>query len=185
MKPFIQLTLSTGQTYEFPSQVIAANRAKCMLELHPDEFANLDAAMADTVELFDDSYEIRDWALNNMNPEDYMPFAQPVRFTAPERDFNTAEWSYHDAPAIVGEIDANDIMNAPVEAVVTSMAASRQLCNVSVLNGADGKPFAAIAVIIGHESVLHPYLNTLTNLTNQIAAAISQHNVEADAQVAQ
>ena len=178
MKPFIQITFSTGQTYQFPTHVIAANRAKAMLESHPDEFANLDAAMADTVGLFDDSAEIREWALNNMNPDDYMPYAQMVRFVSPERDFNSADWSYHDDSASVGEIEAEHIMSAPLEAIATSMAEARQLCNVSLLNDIDGKPFAAIAVIIGHESVLKPYLNTLTDLTNQIMTVMSQQQAQ-------
>lgn len=172
MKPFICMALPTGHVYQFPAQIIAENRAKCMQELHPDEFPDLAAAMEDTVGLFEDDYEVRDWALNNMNPDEYMPQAVLVRFTPPERDYNAAEWTHHDAPAIVGEIEGQAVMEYPLEVLVTAMGLSRQLCNISVLNGADGKPFAAVAVMVGNEIVLQPYLTSLSRLTDQIAEAI-------------
>lgn len=170
MKPFIQIALTSGQVYEIPTQVIAANRAKVMLDSHKDEFPDLEAAMTDTVELFDDNYEVRDWALNNMNPEDYMPSARMVRFVPPEQDFNTAEWSHHDAPAIVGELDGEQIMRQPLEAVFSTMASANQICSVTVISGPDGKPFAGVGVFIGSEAIVNTYARGLATVTQHLTA---------------
>lgn len=170
MKSLIQIALPTGHTYEIESQVIAENRAKCMLELHPDEFADIDAAMADTVELFDDNYEVRDWALNQMNPDEYMPIARLVRFVPPEIDFQSGDWSYHDAPAMVGELDGDQTMRSPVEAVLAIMAQSGRICNVTVLNDSDNKPFAGVAMFRGGQAVVGAYANALGITTNMLTA---------------
>lgn len=168
MKPYIQIALSTGHVFEIATQVIAENRAKAMQELHKDEFATLDEALADTVELFEDNYQVRDWALNNMNPEDYMPTARLVRFTPPEQDFNSAEWSHHDNRAMMGELDGQQIMRQPVEAVLSTMAMSNQIANVTVLNGSDGAPFGAMALFIGNQNVIGAYVTAIQFTTERI-----------------
>lgn len=171
MKPFIQIALATGHVFEISTQVIAENRAKTMLEAHKDEFADLDAAMVDTVELFDDNYQVEDWAKNNMNPEDYMPGARLVRFVAPEQDFvNAAEWTLHELPAMVGELDGEQIMRQPVEAVLSTMAAAQQLCSITVLNNNDGQPYAAMALIIGPGQVIDAYTKALAFITEKVTA---------------
>ena len=169
MKPFVQIALSTGHVFEVKTEVIARDRAAAMLANHPDEFANLDEALVDTVELFDDADEIRDWALNNMNPPEYIGGARLIRFVAPEQDFDTAEWSFHDHNAIMGELDGEQILRQPVEAVLSVLAAAGQLCNVTVLNGDDGKPFGMLAVVIGNEPIIGAFISTLQYTAGQLS----------------
>jgi len=173
MKPFIQIALSSGHVFEVPTQAIAENRAKDMLDLHKDEFADLAAALADTTELFEDSSEIRDWALNNMNPSDYLPGSRLILFTPPEQDFNTAEWSYHDAPAIVGELDGETIMQTPLEYVASVMAASRQLCGITMCRSQAADEQVGVAVFLGPVSVTNTYAQALEVVTRNVAAQIN------------
>lgn len=171
MKQYIQLSQTSGHVYEIPVAAVAENRAKTMQELHPDEFANIEAAMADTVELFKDSlYDIKDWASNNMNWSDLEPHARLIRFTPPETQFHEGEWTYHDHRAITGEMDGASIMQSPLEATVATMIEAQQLCNVTVLNAEDGKPFGAVAVIVGPPQVVSAYINTLKFTGDQLTA---------------
>lgn len=168
MKPFIQIALPTGHVYEVAARVVAENRAKVMQELHSQEFPTLDAAIADTSELFEDGYEIKDWALNQMNPEEILATARLVRFTPPEQDLQYGAWTYSDHPAPVAELDGNEIMQHPVESVLSTMAASNQLCNVTVLNGPDGNPHAAMALVIGDASIIGAYIAALQFVGDKI-----------------
>ena len=171
MKSIVHITLATGHVFELPLAAIAANRAAVMLELHKDEFSDMEAAMGDTVELFnDDLWNAKDWACNNMNWSDLEPHARLVRFTPPKIDIHEGEWTYHDHPALVGELDAETILQSPVEFVVTTMAASKQLCNVTVLNAQDGKPFGLIALMYGTPEVISTYLSGLQTIGNALTA---------------
>lgn len=167
MKPFIQITLPTGQTYEINTAVIAGHRAAAMC-MEPGKFPDLDAAMAETLEVFEDDGEVITWAQNQMVPADYMGSARLVRFAPPEPDYKAATWVLSEHKALLGEIEASMIMASPVEHVLTIMAASRQLCNVTVLNDEDGAPYAALALIIGPPNVLGAYINTLDFTGRQI-----------------
>lgn len=169
MKPFTQIAVSTGHVFEIATEVIAKDRAAAMLANHPDEFANLDEALADTVELFDDASEIRDWALNNMNPDEYITGARLVRFVAPEQNFDSADWSFRDAPTIVGELDGEQILRQPVEFVLSTMATAQQMVNVTVLNDGEGEPFGAMVLIIGNKPVLDGFITALQFTAGHIA----------------
>ena len=169
MKPFTRVQVSTGHVFEIETEVIANDRAAAMLANRPDEFANLGEALADTVELFDDSDEIRDWALNNMNPDEYISRSRLVRFLAPEQEFDSAEWSYHDRPSIVGELDGEQILRQPVEFVLSTMAASRQMVSMTVLNDGESKPFGAMVLIIGDKPILDSFIAALQFTSGCIA----------------
>lgn len=172
MKPFTQISLPTGHMYEVPTDVIAQHRAAVMLNSHPEEFPTLESALEDSRGLFKDSdYDIRDWALNNMNQDEVLAHARLVRFTPPEQSLNDGEWTHSDTPAISGEIDGSTIMQQTVESVLSLMAASQQLCNVTVLNNEDGKPHAAMALIIGNEHIIGSYLTALQFVGNQITGS--------------
>lgn len=169
MKQFTQISLPTGHMYEVPTDVIAQHRAAVMLNAHPEEFPTLESALEDSRGLFKDSdYDIRDWALNNMNQDEVLAHARLVRFTPPEQSLIDGEWAHSDTPAISGEIDGSTIMQQTVESVLSLMAASQQLCNVTVLNNEDGKPHAAMALIIGNEAIIGSYLTALQFVGNQI-----------------
>jgi hypothetical protein len=169
MKAYTQIALPTGHFYELPTEVIAQHRAAAMQKLHPDEFATLDAALEDSRGLFAESHpDIRDWALNQMNQDEVLAHARLVRFTPPKQYLHEGEWSYSDMPAMSGEIDGANIMQHTVESVLSVMAVSQQLCNVTVLNGPDGKPHAAIALMIGNEKIIGAYLTALSFVGEQI-----------------
>jgi hypothetical protein len=173
MKPFIQIAFPSGHLYEIATDVVALDRAKTMQGLHGDEFPTLDSALEDTNDLFkEDANEIQDWARNNMNWSELAPQARLIRFAPPEVDHvNDCEWSYHDMPGMLGELDGDTIMRQPIEMVLNTMALSQQLCNVTVLNGEDGKPYAALALIIGNEHVVGTYLQAMQLIGNSLTAA--------------
>lgn len=169
MKQFTQITLATGHVYELPTEVIAQHRAEVMQRLHTSEFPTLESALADTHEVFQDHSEISDWAQNNMNPDDYLHAARLVRYTPPIQDFANANWSHSDQPAIIAELDGAAIMQQPVEAVLTAMAVSNQLVNVTVLNNDAGEAFAAMALMIGNEQVIGAFAKALEITANHLA----------------
>lgn len=172
MKAFIQIKLSTGHVYEVPSELIAQNRAAYYHGARPDEFPTLQSALEDTRGLFDDASEIKEWAANNMDLEDIRPQAVLVRFTPPdEQAWHEGEWSYHDQHAMIGELDGDAVMRQPLEATLNVMAASAQLCNVSIINSMDGQPQAAVAVILGNNAALSPFILALQHVANQFAPA--------------
>lgn len=167
MKAFIQIALAAGHVYELATEVIAQHRAQVMQKLHPDEFKTIDEALADTRELFDDDYSISDWARNNMNPSDYMHAARLVRYT-PDKDFVNADWTAHELPAMVGELNGEQVLSSPVEAVMATMAASKQLCNITVLNDAQGNPFGAAVMILGGPNVVQSFITALQFTSDQL-----------------
>lgn len=181
MKPYIQISLSTGQLYEIPTEVIAQHRAAYYHGRNRDgEFPTLESALEDTRELFADSREIREWALGDMDPEDYMPHARLARFTPPAPSFDEAVWSFHDQPAISAELDGEQIMAQPVEAVMSAMAASRQLCSITVLNNTEGIPFGAAVMILGDNNAVGAFITaiqfTIDQLTKSAGAAVPATN---------
>lgn len=161
MKAFIQIALDAGHVYELPTEVIAQHRAQVMQKLHPDEFKTIDEALADTRELFDDDYSISDWARNNMNPSDYVQHLRLLRFNAPAKDYVNAEWSAHAAPAIVGELDGEQVMASPVEAVMAVMSEAGQLCNITVFNDTNGAPLGAAVMITGGPHAVSSFVTAL------------------------
>jgi|GEM_PF-842880 len=171
MKKFIQITMATGHVFEIPTSVVASNRATAMLALHPGEFADLAAAEADTAELFeDDSFPIQDWAQNNMHWHELSNHAKLVRVPS-NRDDNgwpNVEFSFHDHPALMGDLDGDQIMSQPVELVMHTMATSGQLCNVTVLNGSDGQPYGAFALMFGNRAVIDSYIMGLQFVGEQL-----------------
>lgn len=176
MKPFIQIALAAGHVYELPTEVIAQHRAAYYHGRFKDsEFPTLESALQDTRECFADSDEISDWARNNMNPSDYLHAARLVRYT-PDKDFVNAEWTAHELPAMVAELDGEQVLSSPVEAVMATMAASKQLCNITVLNDAQGNPFGAAVMILGGPNVVQSFVTALQFTSDQLVglAGLSQ-----------
>lgn len=169
MKKFLQITMSNGHVYEVPTSVIADNRATAMAALHPGEFATLSDAKEDTTALFDDdSFQIEDWAKNQMNWSEIVPHAKLIRALPRSSGWPNVEVTYHDHQALLGELDGDVIMSQPVELIMHTMATSGQLCNVTVLNGQDGKPYAAMALMFGNEAVINSYLTGLQFVGQQL-----------------
>lgn len=172
MKPikFVHIHQPNGCVFEIPVEVIAANRAAYYHDKFKEsEFPTLESAREDTDGLFaDDAYEIKDWAANNMNWDELQQHARLVRFTPPDMQWQDGEWTYHEHRSITGELDADTVMKVPLELVATTMIEAQQLCNVTVLNAQDGKPFGAVAVVIGSPEVVQAYLTTLGFTTQQL-----------------
>jgi hypothetical protein len=71
---YMRVSMPDGTEWDVPVMVIARNRA----ERYKDEFDNsLERSLAeDTVPLFEaDSFEVQDWAANNMDWSDVKEFA--------------------------------------------------------------------------------------------------------------
>lgn len=168
MKPYFHVLLATGHRYEIPTAVVAENRAKAMLELHPDEFPDLAASMADSEELFEDNGQVRDWALNNMNVPELMKHARLVRYEPPEADFDGGDWSYHDAPALIPQLDAASVLGMPMEMAVSAMAVHRNLCQMVTLNNDDGTPGALVVLVQGPPALVGTYIGALQHLTTAL-----------------
>lgn len=165
MKPYAQILLPTGHLYEIPASAIVQSRAAYYHAEHKDEFPTIESAVEDTVELFADTYQVRDWALNNMQAEELMKHARLVRFTPPEVDFGAAEWSHHDAEAMIPQLESQTMLAVPVEMAVAAMAAHRNLCQILTLNADNGQPFAAVVLIQGGPGIVGTYVGALTHLT--------------------
>lgn len=182
MKKFLQITLGNGHVYEVPTSVIADNRATAMLALHPGEFATLSDAKEDTTALFaEDSFQIEDWAKNQMNWGEIVPHAKLIRVLPRTSDWPNVEVTYHDHQALLSELDGDVIMSQPVELIMHTMATNGQLCNVTVLNGEDGKPYAAMALMFGGEAVINSYLTGLQFVGNQLTQAAQPQQADAAA----
>lgn len=180
MKQFIHITLPSGHVYEIPTAVIANNRAAYYAENRKDEFPTLQAALEDTIGLFDDATEIAEWAANNMNWDEIEPNARLIRYINKPTPWHEGEWSFHDQPALTGDIGDDDILKVPVELVLHSMVARRMLCNVTVLNGPDGEPYAALAMILGNRPILNTYMRGLEIMGNSIMGTASTGQPSSD-----
>lgn len=164
MKPFIRLLLPTGHLYEIAAQAVAENRAAAMLALHPDEFKTLEESMLDTTELFEDNYEVRDWALNNMQQAELLGIARLVRFTMPEIDLQAADWEYHETAAMIPALDQNAILTWPLELTLQAMASHGKLCQLTKL-GEPGAEAVLLALVQSNPAVVTMYSNALAKIT--------------------
>lgn len=169
MKPFLHVLLPTGHRYEIPTDVIAQSRAAYYHQQFKDtEFPTLEAALEDTQALFEDTREVKDWALNNMSVEDLMQHARLVRYEPPEHDLQAGDWSFHDAPALIPQIDAQTVLSMPLEMAVSAMAAHRNLCQMVTLNDAAGEPGALVVLVKGPSVLVAIYTGALQHLTNSL-----------------
>lgn len=93
-KKHLLIDMPDGLTYGIPIEIIARNRA----ENYKDEFNNdvTESLLQDTLPLFDDYSEIRDWAANNMNWKDVKIHAITLKKKTLDDEFEDAwcngEW---------------------------------------------------------------------------------------------
>ena len=171
MKAFIQFTLPTGHVFELSAKAVADDRAAYYFKHRPDEFKTLEEAQADTVGLFDDDFEVRDWLFNNMDVDATMlEHGRLIAFNPPAHDWNEAESSHHDAPAPFTPIAADQVFEAPVELLVSEMASANEVCSVRLMNGTDdGEPHQALALVAGGPAVVNRYITALQITTDLLA----------------
>lgn len=165
MKPYLQIALPTGHVYEVNTAAVAQHHADAIMA----EPSGLTAeqALEQATARFSNPGEIRNYVLAQMNIDELMATSRLVRFVPPVQDFtaDAVSWTTHDAPAIIGELSAVDIMRQPIEAVLNTMADSMQSANVTVLNHGTAV-FGAIGVFLGNENTVAKYIQAIQFTTN-------------------
>lgn len=99
MRKYMTITMSDGSIWGVPTEMIAKNRA----EYYAREFAhnNIERSLQeDTLPLFNkDEYEIEDWAVGNMDWEDFDGFQVKLEDAPPpnfQEEWITGEKGYRD-----------------------------------------------------------------------------------------
>jgi hypothetical protein len=181
MKPFIHVAFLTGHVYEVPASTIVNHRAAYYHGSQPEEFPTLADAVKDSEELFaSDDYAVEDWAKNNMDWDEIAPHARLISFTPVPKNWMEATLTSHTEQAKPQEPgDGVDIMDTPIETVVSSMAANAQLCNIMTINAPDGRLVAAVITVMGE---VETYINYISQLTEQIVAYRRQQAEQAAAE---
>lgn len=176
MKPFFQVKFQDGSVFEVPTIIVAQDRAAYYHERDTDEFPTLDDALKDTTELFaSDTYEIEDWAKNNMNWDELAPHARFVSYEPAERNWMNCELSFHDErTSLTVPADGDNIMSQPTEFALARMAADGNICNaLKISNGApDGPIVAALVMIQGGPQVVDFFMGGLSRLTERFAETV-------------
>lgn len=184
MKPFFQVKFQDGSIFEVPTIIVAKDRAAYYHEQCKDEFQTFDDALKDTTELFAaDSYEIEDWAKNNMNWDELAPHARIVGYDPVARDWMDCELSFHDAREETA-LASNDtpIMTLPMELALAKMSAGGHVCNVIQIGDEEGDaPIAAVALIQGGPVPVGYFIGGLQRLTEQFSGLVSSISQSAQA----
>lgn len=169
MKKFARVDF-VGAVYEVPADVIARHRAAAYAHEFGDDVQQ--SLRDDTEPLFaQDEFAAADWARNNMNWSDLAPHARLVRYTPPPTDLSNAQITLHEQPAMIGDLDGGDAMlRAPVEMVISAMAACGNICHAGVISDAVGAPYALVAVVQGGPNIVGAYVSALTQITDALAA---------------
>jgi len=177
LKPYFQVKFQDGSVFEVPTIIVAQDRAAYYHERDKDEFPTLDDALKDTTELFaSDTYEIEDWAHNNMNWDELAPHARLVSHDPAERDWANSELSFHDARAETAQAsDETPIMGLPMELALARMGAGGNVCNVLQIGDAEGDaPIAAVALIQGGPQAVGYFVGGLQRLTDSFADVLAR-----------
>lgn len=171
MKPYFQVKFQDGSVFEVPTDIVAQDRAAAYHERDKDEFPTLDDAIKDTTELFtSDTYEIEDWAKNNMNWDELEPYARLVAYDPPERDWSASEVSFHDERQAISEPVAGDnLMKQPMELALVRLGIKNNVCNLlKIGHGPDTPPVAVVAMIRGGPHIIDYFLGGLRRLTEAL-----------------
>ncbi len=94
------IKFSNGERYSIAVRFIAEHRARYYCKVDDCSF---EESLKETQELFkEDSYEIKDWAKNNMNWSDVVSVAEKLKTVFKLLDFE-AEWIESDVEIIADE----------------------------------------------------------------------------------
>ncbi|ATI15725.1 hypothetical protein [Bordetella phage vB_BbrM_PHB04] len=172
MKPFFQVKFKDGSMFEVPTIIVAQDRANYYHQRDKEEFPTLDDALKDTAELFAaDTYEIEDWAKNNMNWDELAPHARLVGYEPAERDWMDCELSFHDQRTGIEPFkEGESLLDVPLELAMSRVFAQRHVCSVTAFNGPNGAAVGAMAFIQGTPDVVQHFLGGLTALNNALFA---------------
>ncbi len=101
---FLRITMPDDSQWDVSVMIIAKNRAKW----YEKDFGSFEESLyKDTLPLFEDDYEIEDWAENNMNWEDVKDFAKKVILPTLEVDYQDG-WINGKKEIIIENIIIND-----------------------------------------------------------------------------
>lgn len=183
MKPFIQITQPNGFVYEIKTEEIAKHRAEHMLATNPEQFKDIDEAMAETLSVFDTPEAIQTWAATQMQHEPLRRFVRAEQQELPA--WHAGTWAMRDTPALGQDLDGETLMSNPLEVTVATMTTSSQMCSLAMAhNKTTGEPFCVVAVMVGNSRVLDGYVKTLEHATKFIAEAEAAAANAADAPAA-
>lgn len=79
---YLRITMPDGSKYDVPAKIIAENRAKYYADIDPDTTYEEEYEFTMT-----DSYELKDWAANNMNWDEVKAHAVKVPAEKKEPDY--------------------------------------------------------------------------------------------------
>jgi hypothetical protein len=178
MHEFMRFALPSGHLYEIPIRAVADHRAEHFHKANPDEFPTLDAAREDSMGLFaDDARAAREWLLGNMDEAEVRRLARLVDYKPPVLEWSIADVTYHGTRADVAQPKAEDVLQVPVEMIVSFMAATNELCAAQqVVDAETGHPTGALVFVSGGHAVVQHYLRGLQIITDQVLAAMEAAN---------
>lgn len=164
MKPFINFTFPNGYTYQVPTEIIARHRA----ENYKDEFGgDVERSLSeDTKPLFEDAYQVADWAKNNMSWAELAPFAILVRFEAADiaNQFADASTELADKQHFPPQLRGDTLLAQPVEMLLGVTLATQQKASAILLSDN-----VSIVVLAGEAAEINGYLAVLNEFTNRLA----------------
>lgn len=168
MKTFVNVTFPTGHIFELPTVVVAADRINYYSMQDPDR--TKEQHTSETMNLFQNEFEVVDWMKNNMNWSDVEKSARLVGFNAP--DFGAA---WDDAVLeFTSEQGKPDVMalgdraiTAPLEMLLGQAVSEGMNCSVvAFMRPGTQVVTSAVAAIIGRPDVVGGYIAVLQNFDN-------------------
>lgn len=160
MKPFIQITFSSGHVFEVPTAVVAENRTAYYAMVEPGRTRQQHEA--ETAIFFESDSYLFDWMRGNMNWDEIEKHAmlvayKPVNFKAawPDAELQT---EFTAAKPDLMSLGPRAI-DAPIELAVAQTASEGANCLIFAMHGdsADAITIAAVTVQ-GTPEVVHAYI---------------------------
>lgn len=151
---FLQIRFpDTGHTYQVPADVVQRHR---------------DSAGSD---LPLESYLV----LGGMPWDEIAPHATLAEFEAPTRDMTkSAVKAVPGKTACTSPQSANQVVEAPVEQLLSSTIDTGGMFGCYVVRAADGSPLAAVMVVTSDPRAVAATIQSFVNTRNQVVEAIAQ-----------
>lgn len=173
MKPYLNVKFADGYIYEVPTIVIATDRANHFHANYKEEFPTFDDALKETVAVFDDTFEIEDWAKNNMNWEEIEPHSKIIGFEPPERSWFESEIEFVDEPTnLTPPSKEENLLSVPLIFALSRIALMNRFCSIVGLDAEDSSTVAAFVLIKGGPDVVDFYTKGLDRLTEVVQSVI-------------
>lgn len=175
---FIILKLESGPVYKLPIQPIIDNRAAYYHNNRQDEFPTMESAVEDTKQLFSDTFEIREWALNNMDWNQLRQHMAMIGFVAPEQVFDSAEWEFVGEDPAAKMDPAANIFQMPIELLLGLHVQANESCTTAAFSWKpEEPPFAALCIMSGEP--LPVYISALEAIAENHRQNVAARTVAA------